>query len=294
MLRRLCFAITTGLYCACSLALSFDGISGGLTGDAGTEAQAGDAPVDVITSEGGADVVSEDTGAPGPYCASLSPAATFCDDFDTADLSSKWTQVTQTNGTVNRVGDATQSPPMALQIRTNTQSTTARAQPYVRKTLPSFANKRLRGEIELDVKVTETDPATSVTLAIFVIEGSPGYSEWQFQGYESAGQIRFIFSEFSNGTDAGPQYRGVNLGPSVPKGVWTHVKVTWTYDTLGGTAGNRASVYINGTLELDNRAFLLPAATGSPALDVGVTYIEAPSNPWTIRFDDVALWLNPL
>jgi hypothetical protein len=300
-----------GAATACTLLTNLDGLTGGGGGspEASTpEDGSADANGDVTPREDGgpedATGATEDAGADGstpPFCASQSPAPTFCDDFDeypddAAALAAPWDQVTGLGGSVRRAGTIFTSSPYAM-LATADSPVTGNIDLAGYKAFTSFprTGEYTAGTFTLafDVYVVAADTTvkSDAVLSAFEMISTVGLERWALQletSYDSAdgGVLDVSFSENRTRADGGYSYSpGPDSGAPLvlPVGTWTRVTMIAT-TTDAGTA----------TIELDfdgkkvsEGSTNVPVTGGIPEILVGLTYAAPSSLGWTVRYDDV-------
>jgi hypothetical protein len=259
----------------CSLSLDFDGLTGGRDGggssEGGSEAGAdapGDAPVDA---------------PPQPFCASLTPAPTFCADFDQSQLVPPFDQAESVNGAPRKDTSIGKSPPASMLAETLAVSAGGRVEAFVHKSFPAFAARALTLDVSADVRVERTDEtngSNAVTLAFLIHLGTRAHNHIDLNAAHDGANVRFELVEHD-----GTRTEVYALPTRVPKNEWVRLRFQLRLTNPSGT-GNGLSVFIgekqdfNGTLQV-------PFVTGTPRILVGIPFVGPPSEPWVIRYDNV-------
>lgn len=295
---------------ACTLLTNLDGLTGGSGGspEASTPVDGSADASGVVTpdgSGGGPDdaTVGEDAGLPEgstpPFCASQSPAPTFCDDFDeypddAAALAAPWDQVTGQGGSVRRAGKIFTSSPYAMLVTADSPVTgnidLAGYKAFT--TLPKsgeFTTGTFTLAFDLYVVAADTTANSDVVLSAFEMVGTLGDERWALQleatyDSEAGGVLDVSFSENHSLTDGGNTY---SPGPVVSQplllGTWTRVTMTATTTALGLAT---VELEFDGK-EVSKTSTTIPVLQGIPEILVGLTYAAPSSQGWTARYDDV-------
>lgn len=306
-----------GAAMACTLITNLDGLTGGGSPEASTPEDGGsDSSGDVTPNDDGSfpgdahgagpDDAGRDTSTP-PFCASQSPAPTFCDDFDqdpddAAALAAPWDQVTGLGGSVTRAGAIFTSSPYAMLVTADSPVTgTIDLAGYKAFTTLPKAGQYTVGTFtlafDLYVVAADTTASSDAVLSAFEMVGTTGDERWALQleaSYDSgdAGVLDVRFSENRTRVDGGNVYSsGPDSGAPLvlPVGAWTRVTMITTTTDAGA-----ASVELDfdgKTVSMGSAA--IPFTGGIPEILVGLTYAAPSAQGWTVRYDDVTFDASP-
>jgi hypothetical protein len=302
---------------ACTLLTNLNGLTGGGGGspEASTK-EDGSADANGITPQGdggGSDdatVVGEDAGPPEgstpPFCASQSPAPTFCDDFDeypddAAALAAPWDQVTGQGGSVKRAGQIFTSSPYAMLVTADSPVTgnidLAGYKAFT--TLPKtgeFTAGTFTLAFDLYVAAADTTGNSDAVLSAFEMVGTLDNARWALQletsydDSDAGGVLDVSFSQNRTLADGGNTYDpGPAVTQSLPLATWTRVTMIATTTDLG-----TATVELDfGGKEVSKTSATIPVVDGIPEILVGLTYAAPSSQGWTVRYDDVTFVASP-
>ncbi len=270
-----------GLHCA-SL--------GGLESGDGADAAGADALAEAQETgppppadEGGADA-----DAAAPFCASLAPAPTFCDDFDEgAPLVAGWDQLSVYNGAAGLLDTLARSPPFAFlaSLPATDGDAAFETGAALVKTFPAkVPNVRLAYDVRVDAAVGDgwiwpsqiefgtTDGFDSVQLAVSRNSGT--LKETRFG-------------------DAGSDVSH-DIARGVPLGVWVRVEIAlaFTVDANGTATSSVATVSFDGVDAAGPIPIGAHVVWSAPTVKVGMTYAQNPAVSWAARFDDVVVDLK--
>jgi hypothetical protein len=297
---------------ACSLVTSLDGLTGGSGGgpdsSAGDDAAASNADGNVGVNPGDDGAPLGDDGAPGddggaqgfdagdaaPFCASQSPAPTFCDDFDenpldAAAFTAPWDQVTQTGGSVVRSGGIVTSPPLAM-LSTATSPVTQSIDLAAYKVFPALT-KLSDLNLAFDVYVASADKTNKSDAVLAAIELVGAFGErWalelevSYEAVDGGGALDVLFSENRDPVDGGGSgYSSHAVAQKLPLGAWTRV----TMDATASPTGATTIALHFGATEVAKYAITVDLLDGQPEILVGLTYASESSEGWAARYDDV-------
>jgi hypothetical protein len=284
------FGLTSAaLLAACSLTTSFDDLSNGgaALADGGPNADApstgnetgagGDASTPPLADGGGAD-----SGPSVPYCQTVVPAPTFCDDFERSDVNGVWT-----NEVLGAGGQ--------LAIEPSTRTAQGRE---LHATIPFFTG----GGISNAHLSRDLAAATAVTVSYALrIDSAPPQGVQQamnvrilYDGGEFAATylyihpdgVTFVEQTFPQDASTMSEFLEHALAHPIVFGTWQRVTVT---TTLG--ASPRHTGTIDGAVAYDAPADPF-FRTGRPQIAGGIDYSGAPTGPLSLRVDDLYVSLT--
>ena len=212
------------------------------------------------------------------WCATVSPAPLFCDDFDEGALSAVWHKQLPTSGLVEVDTTAAESRPGSLHVKIDDGGTPGGQTAYATTT---FSETAVRIEVAFAFwpdSLVPDDPASYVmeiqvgqnTLSLYV---NPSKSAWQ---------------EHLVPPDATPSFPDHNVQTPLPIGAWTDADVVVD---LGATPAWLTVKYGGTTVRSDP---LDPSWTAGPwSLTLGPAYLNDTTDTRSFHFDDVVVWTHP-
>jgi hypothetical protein len=282
------FLAATG---ACSLAVGFDGFAGPARvalddgGDASPDADR--APADggvsnVDASDGPApEVDAGDPNTPpvfvdgGSFCGAQD-GATFCEDFDTADLPVHWIH----EGVFARLTSYTpKSSPNGLLLDA---PETATGGTFVSKISRTFDAPSTNLVVAFDFQPERVNLGSSF-LIVGALEYTMNDSKYSIRLVYSNGSVRLEESNLvppPNNKDAYHPFF------AIPTGKWTRVKL----DIVASGATPGVVVSLDG-VAVGPREVLTPTVglDPTPTLILGAVFGGNPHTGWTLRYDDVTV-----
>ena len=245
-------------------------------------------------------------------CRTVTPPATFCDDFDTLPLANVWDEVLPfpaAGGTLALDGDDALSPSNALLA---TIPPGIEAGTYVGlvagKSFSQVGSRPSRIEIEFDMKVEQIDgtPGRSIVAFQFVLD-APGpdarSNQLGLEVHSNGDQMRTRLHE--NLLDADgfadlSETHELRSGPPVNR--WSHVAFELDIDIDDpSNSNNRAHVRIGPRETFESDAVTLFEGTlryglhaGWPRIEVGIPWLNRAdeTTAWRIRYDNVLVRLG--
>lgn len=256
---------------ACSLT-SLDGFSGGDPNAVFDAAGADSAPADADAGGDGA--------ATKPFCDSLSPKATFCDDFERSDPKGAWEELRLLNG-----------PTIVIQPSKRTQggelfasvAFAASGAPYsgeLTKTFPATSEVRMAFAYETDFL-----PTMRAVQSVSMVVATGGNDRFAVYLMTRPSGVTLVEQSF-------PGVGGNGIFkehfPSVEITVATRHRIEIEAKL---TAPPRLTLTVDGKLAYSAAAdaALRP---GSVTAAVGIHYGERPGGPLDIHVDDVAIYVK--
>lgn len=234
-----------------------------------------DAGVDVGV-DGGGDAVAldagKDVGPPkdaGPFCTTLSPKPTFCDDFDGLDLSQTWDQRLAVAGSgVARDGAEVTSGALALLATSKATSTGEPVTALVRKTIGGTpTNVRFAFAMR-----PEAAPPTLGVLWYATLDLSTAHLFTFYLRDPSGGPA--LVEQAAGGVEVRTPL------PLPPADAWTRVEVD------ADLGAKTLTVRYDGAKVID--AVAIVAGVQDPTIRLGVLG-NGPAAAYAVRFDDVVL-----
>ena len=303
------FALTLSLASVnlggCSLVESFDGYADGARTDADAPRDASaDVGVDAGSDAGTlADASANESGADDGgdattnlgYCASLSPAPLFCDDFDTLDLAQKWDGVHTLGGLPSRTTGNFTSPPYGLRVHVDPVDANTQLWAVVAKSFTALDSRPVHGSASFALRVTEADTNANALTIVWALHYDSGPSFWELQvvATYNGSVVSLLFIETGNDAVTGNFYREQSFGHTMGLAEWHRLRVVITLGRVGQlpVGANSAQVFLDGTLEVA-MPLVYKVVAATPQLFLGTGYVHRPSTPWNLVYDDAMIDLT--
>ncbi|MBX3210092.1 MAG: hypothetical protein KF764_33990 [Labilithrix sp.] len=280
---------------ACSFTAGFDGFVGPGAGDGGGDDRNGDGSQNLAGDETGADGGGDsnrDSGAeldgPDPnvppvfvdagtsFCPTPESATTFCEDFDTADLTARWLR----EGVFGKLTSyASRSAPnvFLLDVPPTTTGGT-----FVSKITRAFDTSATSVVLSFDIKPERVYLGSSFFI-LGALEWARGEDKYSLRLVYSNGSVRLEESNLvppPNNKDAYHPFF------ALPEGKWTRL----TLDIVASGATPGAQLLLDG-IAVGTREPLAPTVgiDPRPTLILGAVFAGNPHTGWTLRYDDVML-----
>jgi hypothetical protein len=270
----------------CSLTTSLDGLTGGTSPDAG----AADAPLADARADARADASSLDGSAEaavdaGRYCARLTPAPSFCDDFDDEGPFSRWTtSVVGAGGSVVRDPSVSRSAPNSL--LTTSAAATSSVAALLRLRSPTSVH---RVRFAYDMRVEARDPQTGYAEVSYIRVGAPSsIYAFYIRLFADPGTTTAFTAE-AYLPDGGIPQHNVSLAGNSRFTAWTRVAVD-----LDLRAAPHVSVTLDGAPAGDTALEPSMYPPDIASVETGVGYAGSPSSTaWQLRYDNVTVDWEP-
>lgn len=224
------------------------------------------------------------------YCAGLSPAPLFCDDFDEGALAASWDQVSGTNGHASLDSTYSVSPPNAM-----LSSVTAKASSSVDvagyKTFAAKENVSGTYTLAFDVRVDAADTSSAsdgVLAAILLYDAQSSSNVWALElevSYASGNVSASLTEDGSSSTGSTTDYVQHGASASLPMGAWTRVSLVLALTASSSSAP--ASMSFGGTQVASATVDVTTTTDPVPEIIIGPTYASSASNGWLVRYDNV-------
>jgi hypothetical protein len=256
--------------------------------DATTKSDGGH-PVEASRADAGADVALVDQSSPDAhvdYCASLSPAPTFCSDFDTTPSPWGWDSPVTHMGTLALDDLTYESAPYSLEATTMADESTDFLYAKVQK---AFTQSIGDSTLKFDVYFETIDPdeqygkVASLTLA----GDDPSWAIY----LQLPDPTRLDIAEQLPDDTADGGYGYIDhvftyAGGMVTTGNWLRVEID-TFRADGGTGLGQFQVLIDGVVVLPPVTVASSAAFGPPTIELGLIGVDSPTGPWGVLIDNV-------
>ncbi len=261
-----------------------DGADAAPPAEASTPQDAG-APADTGTPEAGTgeDAPFADAGTdatPPPFCASLSPQPTLCDDFDEGtSFSPQFPQTVQPSTGHLGIDQAYASSSPASMFALVDQGTSgSQAVAYVQHT---FSGSSTSFEIAFDVLLDQYVAGAFGVVTSIALNPSAQNPHFATMAIASTGaEMEQAFT----GADGGNQFVDSTLNPAPSAKQWTRVDITLSLPQ------HRLTVLVGGVSALTSETLDSSwPASGAFAIQLGLTYVASTSGPWSARIDNVVV-----
>lgn len=288
-------AVALATTAACSLAVGFDGFAGpgGSASDGGNgeasprgdtgRLDAGTTGPGTLPDAGGSALPPVDAADPnvapvfvdgGSFCESQD--ATFCDDFDTADLSARWVR----EGVFARLtsyGAKSAPNDFLLDVpKTDTGGT------FVSKITHTFDGPSTNLVMAFDFEPERTYLGSSF-LILAALEYTKADAKYSLRLVYSNGNVRLEESNLVPPPNNKDRYHPFF---AIPTGKWSRLKLDVV--TSGGSPG--AQLSIDGTPVGAREALVpTPLVDPTPTLILGAVFAGNPHTGWTLRYDNVTV-----
>jgi hypothetical protein len=275
---------------ACSLTTSLDGLTGGAVdaafafdsgtgGDSGPfGAEAGPPPEGGTGTDGATDA---DASPLGPYCDSLVPKPSFCDDFERASASAlgSWDSRALSGGGVVTLDPSTRTP-TGRELHVSIPVFPAGSVSVASLDRTFVAAQIIKLSYALRIDAAPPQGAQQV----MVVSVSPPASNGDFFHtylFVAPDGVRLVEETFPAGSNAGGAFVQNTLAVPIVFGTWQRIDMT-----LVLTAPPRISLHVDGMVAFDGAAdpFYRPGVAGVSA---GIHYTDTPSGPLSARVDDL-------
>jgi len=269
------------------------GSGSGAVGDGG----AGESGGSSGSSSGGA---SSGGDASAAFCASLSPAPTFCEDFEQASWASHWDQLIQQNGsvTVDSVLPFSNQPDSLL-TQTSAALSGQATEADALKQLAAYQGKAIHLTASFEMNVQEWDSASSGQVIAFeiIFKNSSAQFNQIVLNLGSLGStgVTAQIAENAQGVDGGGAgYNSYPFGTHPPTKQWTKIDVDLVVASPTGSGSNVITVKLDGAPQLSQQALGVPLQGGVPWVHLGIGYVATPSSGWAVRYDNLVVDVTTL
>lgn len=278
---------------ACSL-VGFDGFVGPATStkDDGGNVLEVDVTAPAPRGDGGAG--SSDAGedeadsdAPDPnvppvfvagdsFCAKEGAAATFCDDFDTADLPQRWLR----EGVFGKL--TSYSPKSAPNVFLVDAPPASAGGTFVSKITHAFDAPSTNAIVAFDLKPERTNEGSSFFI-LAALEWTRGEDQYSLRLVYSNGNVRLEESNLVPPPNNKDSYHPFF---TIPMNEWTRVGLDVV--ASGGSPG--VQLTLDGVaVGVREPIIPTPGMDPRPTLILGAVFAGSPHTGWRLRYDDVAV-----
>lgn len=283
---------------ACSL-VGFDGFVGpadgtgrdgggdGLIVEASTPSPSDDGSTSTL-DDGGAEDANTDAPDPnippvfvsgGSFCSQGGASATFCEDFDTADLPAQWIR----EGVLGRLTSyLPKSVPNVFLV--DAPATTAGGT-FVAKISHSFDDPSTNMVVGFDFKPERTTE-NSAFLMLAAVEWARGEDKYSLRLVYSNGSVRLEESNLVPPPNNKDSYHPFFI---IPLNEWTRVGLDIV--ASGGTPGVQVSLD-GAAIGARYTITPTPGMDPRPTLILGAVFAGSPHTGWRLRYDDVTVMMR--
>jgi hypothetical protein len=213
------------------------------------------------------------------YCESVAGSgaglkASFCADFD-SDLMAGWSSRLADHGETRHLEQAFVADTTAVG-----ENVPARA--YLRK---DFAELATDVDYSFSVRVDQIGAVANKGGALAVLQFGEHPSDYRIQLNLYAGGKAALVQIGPAGADGGPRAYAENDLPSLTLGTWRRVAIHMSQGKI--------DVAMDGAIVLDTPVTtVVPLPSAPPSFFLGTVFVDPPSSPWRVRFDDVTVNLR--
>ena len=266
------------LLSSCSSTLDFDSLSRG-------------------TGQGGGDGDGQDD-AEAFSCDEISPAPTFCDDFDHDEVDETWESVViapsemdpEDVGVLKNDGNASVSGDRSLLAIMNEGVKGGYVAVAAVQSFPEFEGKAFRAEIDFEMRVEQIDNTAEHYATVF-----------QFLLGDESAYTQLVLSLVSKGEDVSSRFRENVSEPCPAEGCtkdhpfkkvpnlseWAHVSFVLEQNDPGGS-DNRITLKVDDTVLFDGE-LSFDLQKDNPRIELGVPWIAGmgQDKAWRVRYDNL-------
>lgn len=209
----------------------------------------------------------------GRFCARLTPAPRFCDDFDDGDLTNDWTQFVAPTGSIFELDPSTAtSAPASFHVVAKATAAAAANNVLLRSTMLGVVK---HAKLSFDVFLPSvTFTKGTFAIAQFYANLDDAYTLY-VRGPDDASNMPILEAYVGGVTTRH------TLTKLPPVGVWTHITIDLDL------AGGNASVSYDAYKALDAAPFTV--LTGTEATVRIGAIVDGPADAFEASFDDVVI-----
>ncbi len=229
-------------------------------------------------------------------CAALSPAPTFCDDFDGKPPLEVWSAVPISpavgGGAVAGNNVFALSPPNSLLATTAGAAAGTYVSSAAQQTFNAFEGKPMDAHISFDMMVETIDPTPGARIVAFQFLFGPltQYNQLVINLSSTGTAVTSQFTENLGGAMQATTKGDTQHVPELKK--WVHVTFDLEVFNPSGQ-GNNAKVTVDSVTLFDT-GLHYQLYRDQPRLEVGVPWVDTtvPTQPWGIRYDNFQATLS--
>ena len=244
-------------------------------------------PVDAGTSSdaGIKDATSSDShdSAPSPFCASLTPAPLFCDDFDEGALAAPWDQLATTSGSEVLSTSSYVSAPYAMLVTVNPNASVTAIDVAGYKSFTAKQGVAGTATATFDIRIDTADESSASDAILGAIQLWNGSAYWdlELEVFYASSTGDFTVSMSEDGTS----YVQHAVTPHLPMHAWTRVTLGITLPA-GSGGSTTATMAFNGT-NVASDTVHVSTSDPIPEILIGTTYATPSSGGWSVAYDNV-------
>jgi hypothetical protein len=250
-----------------------------------SDASVADATSDASIADAGANVDA------GPFCEGLTPAPSFCADFDDgepAEFGWSMSNVKPTgSGSLTADTLESRSPPASLEVRNETTSGVS-VQTFLSRTV--VAPLSVKGAtLDYDVFLEDITQASDVKLSVLVFDepSVPGDYAVFFTVKPTGSVLEECMPPLADGGPT-PYFVTSGVRNVLPK-KWVHVAMAFDFTKPQPTV----KVDLDGHPAIEERALAAGYLRQLTFLQVGIVYADLVKGPLSFRLDNVVLRIVP-
>jgi hypothetical protein len=242
-----------------------------------------------VTDAGGADVGGEAEAEAPPFCASLSPPAFFCEDFDEGDLKKGWD-----SQQTSRFCDGRLDHSIALSQPDSFYADTIHSVggdggveesvSLLSKDLGHMKSMDLSFDVYMEAYGGDPNLPSNDANAAVLVAVSFGFVNFLFTVVTPT-DARFIESAAPDGGPMSGMSHPLTAG--LPLGQWTHVDATLVPGVSAGTPAN-VSITFDGNVVLQTPLTITQVPTNDAVMAMGLLLFASP-NLWKVHYDNVVV-----
>jgi hypothetical protein len=233
----------------------------------------------------------------GPFCASISPTPTLCDDFDEANSAGfpNWDapNVSSGTGTV-ALASLAFSKPNSMVANTTSLAQYAYGQADLSKSFSNYAGHALLVTLtyEMNVQTWDTNVGGEIfaTGLVFVNSG-PEYHQVVLNLISTGGGVSAQIAENATGVDGGViGYQKHPISQHPMTSGWQKIEIDYSIPAYNGSSGNVVTVKFDGTTVLGSDPLTVPFSAGTPVVHLGIGSVSTSNgsaSPWSVNYDNV-------
>jgi hypothetical protein len=250
------------------------------------------------SSGGGSSSGGSSSGSGGGSFCSMQPSTTtFCDDFDEPNMGwmGNWDQPVQQNGLVSVDDQATPtapSPPNSLLTQTSAATAGIYTEADALKEFSQFQGKPIQIAATFEMNVQTWDQMNSALCIAFEVIFKTSSTQFNQVVVNlnslGPGGVTAQIAENAQDVDGGIEPGGASypFSDHPQTNAWVKVEVDLLIASPTGAGGNTVSVKLNDMPEVNAQPLKLALQGGPPVFHLGLGYVQAPANPWAIRYDN--------
>lgn len=278
----LCFGM--GIW-ACTSTLDFNSVS--TNADGGTKKDSGTQP----SGDDDDSSTGDDGGTGGTFCAqAANKSKSFCDDFDGKDIGEVWDGTEfNSNGAVTDDDVSAFSKPKSLLSKTSAITATGEGvRAVAKKAFSNFDGKAITVSVEFEMNVQSFDQNSGALMTGFamLLGQDNDYVEIVMNVKSTGTGVVLQVAESGQNPDGGTPYALHGPFTARPKvNGWSKIKFEVDIKDVTGTTGNQLRFYVDDARQV-NDSLKVPMKAATPRMELGVGWAQAPSDAWSVRYDN--------